>query len=160
MTNGWISPWNGNTLSADELIDEVALAVVSRMYIFLALGYSDYELSIESDSVVIQSPAVDYNFVIYYPAELYETLDPYFPSCLRSLKKEYGIGADTVGREMPSGEKMGEMLRYFHSLERLIGLVSARRCWNKDRILAVHGVQPSMYRNSKATLNRRRSVTW
>lgn len=145
MARGWISPWNGSLLSADELIDEVALAAISRLYILSELGYPDHQLKIESDSIVIRSPVIDYSFVIYFPTELYEMLSGYFPGCLLSLKREYGIDSESTGLEKPSGEKMGEMLRYFHSLARLIGLVSARRCWNKNKILAIHGVQPSVF---------------
>jgi hypothetical protein len=145
MKNGWVSPWNGNILSADEIIDEVALVAVSRLYIFSELGYTDYEMSIETDSIVVKSSAIDYSFVIYYPPELKETLEQYFPVCLSSIKREYGVGVAMDGLEKPSGEKMGEMLRNYNSLDRLIRLVYARDCWNQKRILAIHGIQSSKF---------------
>jgi hypothetical protein len=89
MTSGWVSPRNGNLLSADEIIDEVALVTVSRLYIFSELGYFDYKSSLEEDSIVIKSPAIDYSFVIYYRPELNETVMRYFPVCFLSLKREY-----------------------------------------------------------------------
>lgn len=143
MTGGWISPWNGNKLSADELIDEVALAAVSRLYILSELGFPDHQLSIETDSIVVMSSTVDYSFVIYYPSELYETVKGYFLDCLLSLKREYGIEVDADNLKRPSGEKMGEMLRYFDTLDRLVRMVSARNCWNQKKILAVHGIRSS-----------------
>ena len=145
MSGGWISPWNGNILSADEIIDEVAQVAISRLYILSELGFSDYKISIETDSIVISSPAIDYSFVIYYPPELNETLEQYFPVCFLSLKKEYGIDVDMEGLEKPSGEKMGDMLRNYQSLNRLIRLVSARHCWNPNRILAIHGIESSKF---------------
>jgi len=145
MKRGWVSPWNGNILSADEIIDEVAQVAVSRLYILSELSYSDYELSIETDSIIIKSLDIDYNFVIYYPPELNETLQRYFPVCFLSLKREYGVDVDMKGLEKPSGEKMGEMLRNYHSLDRLIRLISARQCWNQNRILAIHGIQSSKF---------------
>ena len=145
MTSHWVSPWNGNLLSADEIIDEVALATISRLYILFELGYPDYELSIEPESIVIKSPAIDYSFVIYYPPDLNNTVEQYFPVCLISLKREYAIDIDPDGLEKPSGEKMGEMLRNYHSLDRLIRLIAARHCWNQSRILAIHGIQSSKF---------------
>jgi len=145
MTKGWISPWNGNLLSADELMDEVALAAVSRLYVFSELGFPDHQLSIETDSIVVKSPTIDYSFTIYYPGELHEAVKGYFATCLLSLKKEYGIDVDTAGLKKPSGEKMGAMLLYFDTLERLVRTVYARRCWNQKKILAIHGVPSSHF---------------
>ena len=145
MTKGWVSPWNGLRLSADELIDEVALAAVSRLYVLSELGFLDHQLTIEIDSIVIKSPTIDYCFIIYYPGELYEAVIGYFSTSLLSLKKEYGIDVDMDGLKRPSGEKMGEMLRYFDTFERLVRTVSARHCWDPEKILAIHGIRSSKF---------------
>lgn len=145
MSRGWISPWNGSRLSADELIDEVALASVSRLYILSELGFSGHQLSIENDSVIIYIPTIDYGFTIYYPVELYDTVKQFFPACLLSLKKEYGIGLNTSRHNKPSGEKMGVMLRYFDSLQMLVRVVYARHCWDQSKILAIHGIPSSEF---------------
>jgi len=145
MTTGWVSPWNGNQLSADELIDEVALAAVSRLYVLSQLGFPDHQLDIESDSIAIKSPTIDYSFIIYFPCELSEVVKGNFSACLLSLKREYGIEMDKDGLEKPSGEKVGEMLRYFDTFERLIRTVAARHCWNEKNMLAIHGLQSSQF---------------
>jgi hypothetical protein len=148
MATTWISPWNGNLVSIEELISEVALAAVSRLYVFAALALPEPSLAIETDSVTIHSPKIDYGFFIYYPKELLEEMKQSFTGFLNSLKREYGIFYSEPDKKTPSGEHMGEMLRNFRTLERLIQTVAARKCWDHNKILVLHGLQPSQFLSS------------
>jgi len=148
MATTWISPWNGNQVSIEELISEVALAAVSRLYVFSSLALPEPAIAIEADSVTIHSPNIDYGFFIYYPKELLEEMNQSFSELFLSLKREYGIYYSSVDMKKPSGEYMGEMLRNFKTLERLIQTVAARKCWDKNRVLILHGLMPSQFLSS------------
>jgi hypothetical protein len=145
MTTTWISPWNGNPVSVEELICEVGMAAISRLYVFSLVGLSEPEISIEPDSIVINSPSIDYNYVIYYPKELHEEMSGSFSAYLLSLKREYGVFIKADNFMAPSGEQIGELLWQFKSLDRLIRLVYARRCWDEKAVFAIHGLQPSQF---------------
>jgi hypothetical protein len=148
MATTWISPWNGNLVSIEELISEVALAAVSRLYVFASLALTEPTIAIEHDSVTIHSPKIDYGFFIYYPKELIEEMKQSFSTLLLSLKREYGIFYTEPDKKTPSGEHMGEMLRNFRTLERLIQTVAARKCWDSNRVLVLHGLLPSQFLSS------------
>jgi hypothetical protein len=148
MTTTWISPWSGNPVSVEELICEVGMAAVSRLYIFSLVGLPEPEISIEPDSIIITSPKIDYNFVIYYPKELHQEMNGCFSLCLSSLKQEYGVYVKAGEFRNPGGEQVGELLWQFKSLDRLIRLVYARRCWNEHSVFVMHGLQPSQFLSS------------
>jgi len=130
------------------LICEVALAAVSRIYLFSTLGLPEPDISIEPDSIVIKSADIDYSYVIYYPKELNDEMNHCFSPCLLSLKREYDLYISSEDMLKPSGERVGEMLRRFKSLERLLHLVLARKCWNGKKTLALHGLQPNQFLSS------------
>ena len=148
MATTWISPWSWHLITAEELISEVALAAVSRMYVFSTIGLPEPEITIEADSVVINSPKIDYNYVIYFPKDLYEEMTNSFNSILSSLQREYGIYFGAADLKKTGGEHLGEMLRNFKSLERLLRTVSARHCWDERKVLALHGLLPSQFLSS------------
>ena len=148
MTTTWISPWNGNLVSIEELISEVALATVSRLYVYASLALPEPTLDIQNDSVTIHSPKIDYGFFIYYPKDLLEEMKQSFAGLLNSLKREYGIYYSEHDKQTPSGEHMGEMLRNFKTLERLIQTVAARKCWDHKLTLVQHGLMPSQFLSS------------
>ncbi len=150
MATTWISPWNGNPVSVEELICEVALAAVSRMYIFSTLGLAEPSISIELDSIIIKSAKIDYCYEIYYPHELNDQMHHCFAPCLLSLKKEYGLYV-AESPLLPGGEHLGEMLRRFQTFERLLRLVSARHCWDDKAVLALHGLLPNQFLSSLKT---------
>jgi hypothetical protein len=144
MATTWISPWNGNPVSVEELICEVALATISRMYVFSTLGSAEPLVSIESDSIIIKSAKIDYCYEIYYPHELNDEMQHCFSPCLQSLKNEYGLYVAENPLKV-SGEHLGEMLRRFQTFERMLRLVSARHCWDNKAVLALHGLMPSQF---------------
>jgi hypothetical protein len=145
MTTTWISPWNGNPVSVEELICEVALAAVSRMYVFAALGLDEPRVSVESDFILIKSDAIDYSYEISYPRDLAEKMERCFPQCMDSLRREYQLYVESAGTPRPYGEHLGEMLRRFETLERLLRLVAARHCWCGDSVLVLHGLRPNQF---------------
>ncbi len=131
------------------------MATASRLYVFSALGLNEPQISIEPDSVVIHSARIDYSFVIYYPRELHDEMLGCFSSCLLSLKREYALYVDPGQGVGTSGEHLGEMLRQFKTLERLIRVVSARRCWDENKVLVLHGLESSQFLSSlRNELNR------
>lgn len=142
MAVTWISPWSGEQLGADELIREVALDALSQLYLVSLLGAPTPEIALEPDSVAVKSSALDYEYVIPYPAALAEEMAFSFADVLVLLRKEFGFLDGARDPEVPRGEEIGAMLRYFKSLDRLVRIVSAARCWNERRVLAVHGIPP------------------
>jgi hypothetical protein len=148
VTTTWISPWNGSPVTIEELICEVALATVSRIYLFATMGLPEPQILIEPDSVVINSTKINYNYMIYYPRELNDEMKNCFSSCLSSLKREYGVYTASDYLQRPSGERTGEMLRRFKAFERLLRLIHARRCWDEKMVLALHGLQPCQFLSS------------
>lgn len=147
MTTTWISPWSGNPVTVEELICEVALVTASRMYVFATLGLPEPHVSIESDSIIVRSARIDYSYEVFYPHDLNEDMHNCFSDCLLSMKREYGLYIGDSPRP-PSGEHLGEMLRRFESLERLLRLVSARHCWDESNVLALHGLLPKQFLSS------------
>lgn len=140
MIDTWISPWSGEQLTADELIREVALDALSQIYLVSLLGFPEPMISIESDTVIVKSSAIGYEYDIPYPRVLLERMSEGFADALQSLKQEYRIHDCANGAGARQGEKIGAVLHYFRTLERLIRIVAALHCWNKQLVLAVHGL--------------------
>lgn len=140
MIDTWISPWSGEQLTADELIREVALDALSQIYLVSLLGFPEPTISIESDTVIVKSSVIGYEYDIPYPRVLLDRVSDGFSDCLSKLKQEYPIHHCDQGTGTRQGEKVGAMLRYFRTMERLIRIVAALHCWNKQLVLAVHGL--------------------
>lgn len=140
MTATWISPWSGEQLTADELIREVALDALSHIYILTLLGRSNPDISVLPDSVSVKSNAIDYDYLIPFPAVLTDRMECTLSECLQSLRKEYRFPDCAQDPDRPCGEKVGALLKYFRGMERLIRLVSAVKCWDSRKVLAAHGI--------------------
>lgn len=140
MTATWISPWSGEQLSEDELIREVALDALSQLYIVCILGFPAPDVVLGTDAVNIKSSAIDYEYVIPYPGAVAERMERAFSDALLSLRQEYGFLDGTRDCHNPRGDQIGGMLRHFKALDRLIRIVCAARCWDEQKVIAVHGI--------------------
>jgi hypothetical protein len=140
MIDTWISPWSGKQLTADELIREVALDALSQIYLISLLGFPEPAIDIESDTVIVKSSAIGYEYDIPYPRVLLERMTGELSETLSSLKQEFLIHDCDRNPRIRQGEKIGDLLGYFKTLERLIRIVAALHCWNKQLVLAIHGL--------------------
>jgi hypothetical protein len=143
MTATWISPWSGEKLTAEELVREVALDALSQVYLLTLLGQTDPHVILNDDSVVVTSEGVDYTYSIPFPKIVSDSMECGLTCCMDQLKTEYRIPDCLKGSGDPCGEKVGAMLRYYKALDRLVRIVSAVRCWDRRKVLVLHGVPPS-----------------
>jgi hypothetical protein len=142
METSWISPWNGLELTAEQLLREVELDAVSQLYVVRTLGFPEPEVTITDESIIVRAPSIPYDHEIFFPKILHELVERTFLEQLASAKAEFGIFAERSPSAAPCGAMTGEMLAYFHALDRLIRMVSANHCWSQQSILAMHGLPP------------------
>ncbi len=143
MAVSWISPWSGEELCADRLMREVALDALSQLYIAEVIGIPGTQLAINNDSITVTTPTIDYSYDIPFPSALSGPMQDRFSECLACLKNEYRC-FETGAPGGPSGETLGDTLRYFKTFDRLIRIVSAERCWPDRRVLVMHGLPPDV----------------
>ena len=141
----WRSAHSDKMLDENGLIREIMLKTICREYWLLnAIGCSRPEIKLYSNGIGMS--CVDVNFKAFTPVpdELLGMFQNNMDLWLSMTRDEYGIvspGIEVLPPQNPPGEKIGEILHYFHAMKEMIAVCLARDCWDKSKLLLIHGTR-------------------
>ena len=148
----WHSAHSDKMLDENGLIREVMLKTICREYWLLnAIGCSRPEIQLYSNGIGMASEDINFRAFTPVPDELIGLFKANLNLWLSTTRDEFGLvspGVEVLPPIIPPGEKVGEMLHYFKAMKELIAVCIARDCWDKSKLLLIHGLRtdfPSTY---------------
>lgn len=139
----WRSAHSDKMLDENGLIREIMLKTICREYWLLnAIGCSRPDIKLYSNGIGMACEDVNYRAFTPVPDELLGPLQQNMNLWLSMTRDEYGLvspGIEILPPQIPPGEKIGEMLHYFQAMKEMIAVCIARDCWDKSKLLLIHG---------------------
>ncbi len=159
QTTEWTSPWSGATLTGEYLVREVALNVVCKLFVFKLLGYPRPKITIGVDFVALREESSGINPILSYPREL-SSMQKELSDLIAIFELQYNT-TEVLPNLRPVGEKLGEVLRYFRSLEYLMTIVeSSNFNQSLDWIICIHGLASTMEPSELAKKLEKLGITY
>lgn len=137
----WHSPFSNCSLTAEDLVRELALNAISKILMVGLLSDESADLAMGPDTISVAAQALPLRWVMPFPPELKDYVQNEWLVWLNAFMDEYGIGGaleDILPRKIPDGEKLGKLFRHFRVLHQICQFAS-QRGWPEDRILGIHG---------------------
>lgn len=139
----WRSAHSDKMLDENGLIREIMLKTICREYwLTNAIGCPRPEIQMYSNGIGMVCEDVNYRAFTPVPDELVGPLQQNVNLWLSMTRDEFGLvspGIEVLPPKIPSGEKIGEMLHYFQAMKELVAVCTARDCWDKSKLLLIHG---------------------
>ena len=139
----WRSAHSDKMLDENGLIREIMLKTICREYWLInAIGCSRPDIKLYSNGIGMACEDVNYRAFTPVPDELLGPLQQNMNLWLSMTRDEYGLvspGIEILPPQIPPGEKIGEMLHYFQAMKEMIAVCIARDCWDKSKLLLIHG---------------------
>jgi len=137
----WHSPFSNCSLSAEDLIRELALNTVAKIFMVGFLSDEPAEVAMGPDAIAVYAPSLQFRPTMPFPPELRDYVQSEWLLWFNVFLDEYGVGGaleDLLPRKIPDGEKLGKLFRHFRVLPQLFQYAQ-QRGWPEDRILGIHG---------------------
>lgn len=139
----WRSAHSDKMLDENGLIREIMLKTICREYWLLnGIGCSRPDIKLYSNGIGMACEDVNYRAFTPVPDELLGPLQQNMTLWLSMTRDEFGLvsqGIEVLPPQKPPGEKVGEMLHYFQAMKEMIAVCIARDCWDKSKLLLIHG---------------------